>query len=248
MTAQQRQQLSCYLFDRIDSTNEILAQLIEQGTQPPMVAIATEQTAGRGQWGRKWQSLPGGLYLSMALRVEIAAQDAPHLTLFTAAGIAETLRRYHIPVGLKWPNDLILKGRKLGGIKSETRINQGLITSAVIGVGINWTNPVPEVGINLQSYLQEQPTASINSLEELAALTIGGILAGYERYIQKGIEIILDDYLKCLQSLGKKVMVNGSLGTVVGVSSQGELQVRLYSPGAMTQLSLPPGTITLGYD
>lgn len=248
ITPQQRQQLSFYLFDRIDSTNEILWKLIEQGKKRPLIAIATQQTAGRGQWGREWQSPPGGLYISIALTVQIPVVNAFHLTLFSAWGIADTLRRYNIPILLKWPNDLILEGRKLGGIKSETRIQQETITFAVIGVGINWTNPVPEVGINLQSYLKNQPNPWINSLEELAALTIGGIFSGYEYYTRKGIKTILDDYLKWLQSRRQRVMVNGSPAIVVGITTKGELQVRLYSTGATAEVCLPPGSISLGYD
>jgi len=66
------------------------------------------------------------------------------------------LREHGIPVGLKWPNDLMLCGRKLGGILTETKVQQGRITKAVVGVGINW-NPVPETGINLLSFQANQP-------------------------------------------------------------------------------------------
>nr|WP_239005428.1 biotin--[acetyl-CoA-carboxylase] ligase [Gloeothece citriformis] len=248
ITPEQREQLSFYLYDRIESTNDICWKLIEQGNQTPLIVIATEQTAGRGQWGRIWQSPPGGLYLSLGLSLEMSALNAPHLTLWSAWGICESLHHHHIPLFLKWPNDLILERRKLGGIKTETRIHQEIISSAVIGVGINWSNSVPQTGINLYSWIKDQRDPPIHSLEELAALTITGILIGYERYRQKGIKPILEDYLKRLQSQGKRVMVNGSPGIVVGVTPQGELQVQLYSSGARTMINLPPGSISLGYD
>lgn len=237
------EQLSLYLFETVSSTNQALWKLIDGGTTPPLAAIAAEQTAGRGQWGRQWQSQRGGLYLSVAIAPHLKASDISHLTIFTAWGIADSLRRYEIPVFLKWPNDLILQQRKLGGIKSETRIRQKIVTHAVIGVGINWTNPVPEVGINLQSYREK-----IASLEQLAAIAIGGIFSGYQYYLSKGIEILLPSYLEFLESIGRKVTVNGCPGVVVGVNSQGELRVRLHSPGATTEITLPSGTISLGYD
>jgi BirA family biotin operon repressor/biotin-[acetyl-CoA-carboxylase] ligase len=230
-----------YTFEQIPSTNQTLWELLEAGEIPPIAAIALEQTAGRGQWGRQWQSQRGGLYLSLAVTPQIPARDAPHLTLASAWGIATALRRQGIPSLLKWPNDLILEGRKLGGIKSETRIQQEKITQAVIGVGINWSNPVPEMGINLRSFPE------IDYLEKLAALTLEGLLSGYQRYLAEGIAPLLSSYLELLESLGRTVTVNGSTGVVVGVTSQGDLRVRLHSPGAMTEISLPSGTISLGY-
>jgi BirA family transcriptional regulator, biotin operon repressor / biotin---[acetyl-CoA-carboxylase] ligase len=237
------QQLSIHLYDAIPSTNQILWELMDRDIKPPIAAIATQQTAGRGQWGRHWESQAGGLYLSVAIDINISAGDASHLTLFSAWGIADALRSYKIPVSLKWPNDLILKKRKLGGIKSETRIQQEKIVQAVIGVGINWTNPVPEVGINLQSLASHE----IASLEQLAAIAISGIFTGYHYYLTKGIETLLPSYLDFL-NLGGKVTVNGCPGVVVGVSDRGELRVLLQSSGASTEIHLPSGTISLGYE
>ncbi len=248
--------LSVHIFDRIASTNQKLWEFIDRGHTLPIVAIASQQTAGRGQWGRSWQSLPGGLYLSVALATQIKAIDALHLTLSSAWGIANALRNNNIPIVLKWPNDLILQKRKLGGIKIEVRTREGEISQAVIGVGINWTNPVPDMAINLQSFFKQQPTkSSITSLEILAATTTAGILSGHQRYIAEGIETILASYLEILDSMGRSVVIDGCPGEVVGVTSQGELRVRLGSlqdprsgaPGAATEICLQPGQISLGY-
>lgn len=245
--AKQLANLPLHLFESIPSTNQKLWELIDAGATLPLVVIAAQQTAGRGQWGRQWHSKPGGLYLSVALAPSIMAQDASHLTLFSAWGIVTALGHCQIPVLIKWPNDLLLEGRKLGGIKSETRLHQGQIQQAVIGVGINWSNPVPEVGINLQSLLKHGHTSSLTSLEMLAATTVQGLFSGYQRYLAEGIEGILPSYLKLLHSQGLQVRVNGSPGVVVGVTAAGELRVKLYSLGATTEIRLPPGSISLGY-
>ena len=242
------QPLKIFCFDIIASTNQILWQLLDAGIEPPLVAIARQQTAGRGQWGRQWQSSPGGLYLSLAFKPQIPAAAAPHLTLCSAWGIANSLRQQKIPVQLKWPNDLTLQGRKLGGIKTETRVQQGKISQAVIGVGINWSNPVPAVGINLQSFWQNCPHPPISSLEMLAAITINGLLAGSRRYLLEGIDSLLPSYLELLENCGQNVIVNGCPGVVVGVTTLGELRVRFQASGAATELTLPPGTISLGYN
>ena len=234
--------LNLYLYDTIPSTNQKVWQLIEANQTLPTVAIACQQTAGRGQWGRKWQSLPGGLYLSVGIETEIESHNANHLTIATATAIALNLRNNNIPVLLKWPNDLILEGKKLGGIKIETRIQQKKIDRAVVGVGINWDNRVPEVGINLKSYSWQ-----ITSLEMLAAITVAGILTGYQNYLDRGIEHILPSYLEILDSIGRSVTLDDCRGKVIGVNSRGQLRVSLSSPGATTEILLQPGQISLGY-
>jgi BirA family biotin operon repressor/biotin-[acetyl-CoA-carboxylase] ligase len=246
-----KSQINLQIFEELPSTNQKLWELLEQGLNPPLNAkdlehtqgvIALQQSRGRGQWGRQWRSQKGGLYLSLALSPNIPVNCAAHLTLLSAWGITTALRQQNIPVLIKWPNDLILNGRKLGGILSETRIQQQQITLAVIGVGINWLNSVPEMGINLQSYPQ------ITSLEKLAALTLEGIISSYQQYLSQGIENIVPSYTQVLYSRGKQVTIDGCQGVIEGVTSQGELMVRLHSKGASAEVIFPPGTISLGYD
>lgn len=244
-------QFSIHLFETIPSTNQTLWSLIEQGASPGTVVVATQQTAGRGQWGRQWVSPIGGLYLSVALAPNLPAQQSYQLTLCSAWGIAMALRDRGIPVGIKWPNDLMLCGRKLGGILTETKVQQGQITKAVIGVGINWANPVPETGINLQSKTSNQ-SDSITSLEMLTAITLAGIASGNER-LQLGINALLPSYEKLLTSMGCVISVNGHSGIVVGVTSTGELRVRLCPEEVANSVPTPeiclkPGTIRLGYE
>ena len=156
-----------HLFERLQSTNQTLWQLIAQGAGPGTVAIAAEQDTGRGQWGRTWVSRPGGLYLSLALAPDLLAANGAQLTLAVAWGIAMAFRHWQIPVQLKWPNDLVLSGHKLGGILTETRVRQHKIVTAVIGVGINWANPVPAPGINLTTFLAHQSTDSSKLMRKL---------------------------------------------------------------------------------
>lgn len=242
---------SLHLFETLPSTNQTLWNLIDQGAGPGTVVIATQQTAGRGQWGRQWSSPPGGLYLSVAITPNLPAQQSYQLTLCSAWGIAMALRDRGIPVGLKWPNDLMLCERKLGGILTETKVQQGRITQAVVGVGINWANPVPETGINLQSF-QDQLSAPITSLEMLAAVTLQGIASGNQRCSQDGIDTLLPSYQKLLTSMGRLVSVNGRSGIIVGVTPTGELRVRLRpeevaNSVAAPEICLKPGSISLGY-
>lgn len=236
-----------FAFDSIPSTNTKLWELIDRGDKCPVGAIALQQTAGRGEWGHRWVSKTGGLYLSVGLDLDLEIDNYPHLVMATAWGITTVLRAYKLPVTIKWSNDLILDRRKLGGIKIEARSKKNKLVKAVVGVGINWRNSVPEPGINLESYYRDKNVKAIDSLEELTAIATYGILFGYEYYLAVGIENLLNKYLSILNSLGQLVNFNNTPGKVIGVTTEGKLRVELRSPGACTEISLSPGQISLGY-
>lgn len=130
------------------STNQVAWELAQAGAQPGTIVIALQQSAGRGQWGRQWLSPLGGLYLSRYFAPQLLPEDGAQLTLAAAWGLGQTLRDRGVPVALKWPNDLVVRGRKWGGLLTETRLVGGKIARAVTGLGLNWANPVPETGIN----------------------------------------------------------------------------------------------------
>ncbi len=189
-----------YAFDTLDSTNTHLWQLLKDGAQPGTAVLALQQQAGRGQWGRTWMSPTGGLYLSIAIAPHIPADESAQLTICSALGVAQILRSHNIPVDLKWPNDLLLQGKKLGGILTETSIRAGKIELAVIGMGLNWCNLVPDHGISLTDY-DPQHNLPIQSLEQLAAIALQGIEVGYEHWQRSGIETILPEYLGLLRAV-----------------------------------------------
>ncbi len=244
---------SLHFFESVSSTNQTLWNLLNQGAISGTVVIATVQSAGRGQWGREWISPAGGLYVSVAISVDqkIEATDSYQLTFATAWGIASQLRQHGIDVVIKWPNDLVLNGRKLGGILTETKVNKGQITQAVIGVGINWTNPVPETGINLESWQALQNFRPISCLEMLTSTVLLGIESGMECLWQEGVSILLSRYLDLLINMGDRVYVNNLSGTVVGVTPQGNLRVDLETHDTKElitpEIYIQPGTISLGY-
>ncbi len=241
------QGMSLHLFETLPSTNQTLWELLNQGATSGTIVMAAQQTAGRGQWGRQWQSTQGGLYLSVALAPNLPASNSAQLTMCSAWGLATALRSYDIPVFLKWPNDLLLLGRKLGGILTETRVHQGQITKAVVGIGLNWSNCVPETGITLQSFCKEKSKPGVTSLEMLAAIVIQGLKFGYQRWLDQGIEKLLSSYLELLDSQGRQVIVDGNPGIITGVTASGELQVCITCAEIAKEICLKPGTISLGY-
>jgi BirA family transcriptional regulator, biotin operon repressor / biotin---[acetyl-CoA-carboxylase] ligase len=241
--------LDLHIYETLASTNDKLAELIATaGALPGTVVIANRQTAGRGQRGRYWDSAAGGLYLSLAIAPDLPAQNVHQLTIGIAWGIACKLRQQGLPVQLKWPNDLILSGRKLGGILTETKVYQGNIQHAIVGVGINYANPVEGIAINLAPSNNYQPNYGNFPIEMLAQSTIEGIINGYQHCNPAKIDKLLSDYLELLNARGRTVMVNGKLGNVLGISPQGELHIGFTTATEMTETYLAPGTFTLGYE
>ncbi len=226
--------------DCVDSTN----RLAWEAPTLPTAIIAQQQTAGRGQWGRTWQSPPGGLYLSLA----IPPPDLPPLMVTLVAGwaIATTLRDRHIPVSLKWPNDLLLEGRKLGGIKTEQRSGSDRL---VIGIGINWSNPVPPEGINLRSAqaYPSHPNHGLTTLEDLTIRVILSIQQGLIQWPAPQIPQFLAQYWELLESRHRSVTVAGAIGEIIGITPTGALRVRLRGQGTQTELICPPGAVNVGY-
>lgn len=158
------------------STQDVLHDLAASGAPAGTAVVAEVQTLGRGRRGRGWESPRGGLWLSVLLR----PGDAPAievLSLRVALAVAAALERM-VPgmvVHLKWPNDLILSGRKLGGILCEARWQGTMPGWVAVGVGINVTNQIPaELASRAVGLASVAPTLSA---EQLIAPLVAAIVA-----------------------------------------------------------------------
>ena len=239
----------CYV-DQLDSTNTEIWRRLDRdaGTKPGATTIAGQQTAGRGQWSRQWQSDHGGLYLSTLLAPHLPTAESAQLTFASAWGIATSLRDRGIPVELKWPNDLLLNGRKLGGILTDIRTRAETITHAVVGVGVNWQNSTPETGIRLAEFWCENPGRSPLSLELLAAIVLSGIARGFYFWQTHGIEAGTAAYEELLFHRGRTIVIDGRSVAVLGVTIDGKLRVCSTQNDIECEMTFAPGSIQLGYD
>lgn len=130
---------TAHAFRTVQSTNDVAAAQAEHGAIEGTIIVADQQTKGRGRLGRTWYSPPGtGIYLSIVLRPTFAPENAPGLSLMTALALAETLETF-CPGSLqiKWPNDVLLGGRKVAGILTELSAEKDKINHVVVGIGIN---------------------------------------------------------------------------------------------------------------
>jgi len=125
--------------DEAHSTNQVAKDLALRGAPEGSIVLAERQTEGRGRRGRVWFSPPeGGIYLTVLLRPRIPPGDAPRITLLTGVALAECLlESTNLSVTIKWPNDILLKGRKLAGILTELSAEMDAVNYVLVGVGIN---------------------------------------------------------------------------------------------------------------
>jgi len=142
----------------VTSTNDVARELASGGAGEGTTVLALEQSHGRGRLGRTWRSPRGGLYLSIVLRPAFPMERWPLIGLACSLGAAAAGERHAgVPVRLKWPNDLLLDGRKLGGILVETTGD-----AAVCGIGLNVTYPLERTVApgSVQSAVSAIPTRS----------------------------------------------------------------------------------------
>ncbi|MEM9816108.1 MAG: biotin--[acetyl-CoA-carboxylase] ligase [Cyanobacteria bacterium P01_D01_bin.6] len=250
-----RPDFQIHLYERLPSTNQTAWQLIDQGHGAGTVVIAGEQTAGKGQWGRTWTSPPGGLYLSLVLEPEMPLNQSHVLTLTSAWGIATSLNNLGISIQIKWPNDLVSQGGKVGGILTESRLVNTALTDTspqlqqvVIGVGLNWDNLLLKNAIAMRQCLPNEGTLRVQTLADLAAIVLRGIVQGFYYWQQQGNDVFVKAYTQKLTHVGKKVSLDGHIGVVEGVSLQGDLIVSLQQNHSKVVRSLKPGEISLGYN
>ncbi|MGE5613949.1 MAG: biotin--[acetyl-CoA-carboxylase] ligase [Bacillota bacterium] len=127
--------------EKVDSTNEFLKKLAAKGCPDGLTIIAGQQTEGKGRMGRKWLSPPNtGIYISFILRPPMAPAEAQILALASAVAMAEAVcQATGIRAGIKWPNDLVIDGKKVCGILMEMNSESDRINYVVTGIGINYS-------------------------------------------------------------------------------------------------------------
>lgn len=132
-----------HYFPEIDSTNLYAYKRAQQGGVEGETVIAEAQTRGKGRMGRSWLSPPYlNLYLSVLLRPKLPPIHAPQITLMSAVALAETLQSFlSFPPEIKWPNDIIVRGKKLAGILTESSCERDRMLFVILGIGVNLNFP-----------------------------------------------------------------------------------------------------------
>lgn len=232
------------------STNSVACGLAEKGQREGAVIIADSQTQGRGRLGRRWISPAGkNLYLSAIIRPALAPADAAVLTLMAAVACVSAIgKASSVPVSIKWPNDLMVSDRKIGGILAEMKTEADSIAYAVIGIGVNINLAAPDFPDDLRTTATSAriETGSLQSRTLHALEIIKALDAWYKVLIRTGKKPIVDSCRSLCSTLGRRVTVAseqaGLTGTAEGIGSDGALVLRL-ADGTVTKISAGDVTI-----
>ena len=220
-------------FDSIDSTNTKAQELAEKGYPSGTLVVADKQIAGKGRRGRNWESPSGcGIFMTLMLKPDINPNNASMLTLVSALAVAKALADITgKDAKIKWPNDIVIDGRKVCGILTEMSAQFDYINNIVIGIGINVNN----------SSFSEEISATASSLRLLSggkkyrrAEIIEKIMEYFEKYYSifletEDLSALVNEYDAMLVNMKKQVKVLDPKepfeGKAMGITKTGELIV-----------------------
>lgn len=221
-----------YYFDSIDSTNTKAKELAEEGHPSGTLVVADRQTAGKGRRGRSWESPTGiGIFMTLMLKPEINPNNASMLTLVAAMATTRAIRRVTgVPAMIKWPNDIVMNGKKVCGILTEMSAQFDYINHIVIGIGINVHNEdFPEEIAKTASslYLESGQHIHRASLIEAFLEEFEDVYAEYLK--TEDMEGLMKEYDSMLVNRGRQVRVLDPKepfeGKAMGITKKGELIV-----------------------
>jgi BirA family biotin operon repressor/biotin-[acetyl-CoA-carboxylase] ligase len=215
-----------------ESTNRRARELAAAGAAEGTLVVAETQSAGRGRLGRSWLSPAGGIWFSLILRPQLPPYKAQLITLLAAVAAAEATGTVAgFTPGIKWPNDLLINGRKLAGILTEVSAEMEQVNYLVLGLGFNANMPISafgELGESATSVLAETaaPVSRVAWVQEFLHIFETGYLDAKRR----GFDDVLNRWRRYSITLGQNVQVNlGSrrvMGLAVDIDEQGALLVR----------------------
>ena len=223
---------SIYFYEETDTTNNRARELALEGAPEGTLVVAEKQTAGRGRRGKVWESPLGtGIWMSLVLRPQIAPAEASVLTLLCGLATAEAIEaETGLSAGIKWPNDILINGKKAVGILTEMDCEMSEVHFVIPGIGINVNTASfpPEIAeIATSLYLECGKTVSRRLLVHKV---LERLEEHYETFLRTGsFAAMLEDYRKHCITLGKEVHVLGRepfFAEALDITPEGELLVR----------------------
>ena len=221
-----------YHFFKTDSTNRVAFELGHAGEPEGAIVLAEEQSAGRGRAGRTWHSeRAAGIYVTLLLRPKLAPVQAPLLTMMAGLSAHAAVEAVTgLPADLKWPNDLMIRGKKAGGILTEMHAEPGMVRFVVVGIGLNVNQErFPGELAGLATSLRQE-TGKTQSRMELLVRLLREFESDYNRFLREGIAGVIQRFaVVSSYAHGKKVRVTSGtesyVGTTAGLGPEGLLQV-----------------------
>ena len=222
-----------YVFKEVASTNTVAKFLSMHNVANGTVVISEKQTQAKGRSGKSWESPLGGVWLSIILKPNVDQSKFPMITLATGVAVAKTLEKIGVEEPeIKWPNDIMINGKKICGILTEAIAKFNTVENVIIGVGI-------DANLDVSQFPEELQAGTTTLKEELKRegnenLLIKIFLEEFEKiselFNHEGYEVILKEWRKRSYSIGKIVEVREPFNTyydgyVVGINKEGALIV-----------------------
>lgn len=215
-------------FESINSTNTYLFSLAKQDAEEGTVLIANSQTAGRGRYGRRWFSPKGNIFLSLLVRPECPAEKGGFITLLSGVACARGIEKFGISLTLKWPNDLLIASKKVGGILCESSVENGVISFVVAGIGINIHLPKKR-----NELIENATSLAENGFKGRRVELIQRILEEfdvlYEKFLKGDTDFIIEEYKKRTIPHGEILTVKTGeriiKGKFLGIEKDGSLLI-----------------------
>lgn len=225
---------SVYFFESVTSTQKVAKEYAMNGAKHGTLIVADEQTEGRGRMVRKWYSPKGtGIWASFILRPDIQIQHAPQLTLLSAVAVVQAIKKVtHITPEIKWPNDILISGRKVCGILTELQAEEDRIQSVILGIGINVNQDKNDFSAEIikkatSLKIELGKTVNRSSLIQSLCYYIEQLL---HLYISEGFTPIKSLWETYAVSIGKRISartVKGTFnGVALGINNEGVLLLK----------------------
>lgn len=219
-----------YYFDTLSSTMDIATQLGIKGALEGTLVLAESQTKGRGRLGRAWFSPKyKGIYLSVILRPKMPLSQATIFTLLSAVSICEAVKESAgLDVNIKWPNDILLNNKKLGGILTELNAETDKINFVVVGIGLNVNSEKKDL-ISGATSLKSAKRANIDRVTLLQEI-LRKIENNYFLLQHKAPDVIINKWREYNITLGRRVKVYSQKehyeGEAIDIDKDGALLLR----------------------
>jgi BirA family biotin operon repressor/biotin-[acetyl-CoA-carboxylase] ligase len=209
-------------FESVPSTIDVASAVSREGAIEGTVVVAESQTGGRGRLGRKWSSPPGvGIWTSIVLRPSVPPRDAPKLTLLVAVSVAKVLKeQYGLDAGIKWPNDVVVRNRKICGALTELVAEQDAVKYIIASFGLNVNqtrSKFPAEVRSIATSMRAETGTKFNRPEVFRNL-LRELDEQYQYLKKHGDSHILDQWRERSCTLGKHVKVQLREGLVEGTA------------------------------
>jgi BirA family transcriptional regulator, biotin operon repressor / biotin---[acetyl-CoA-carboxylase] ligase len=223
---------SVYYLPTVKSTQAQAHQVAAEGAEDGALVIADQQVGGKGRLGRVWHSPSGtGIWMSLLLRPKLELQQCPQLTLVAAVAVVEAIRNYTgLPVTIKWPNDILLHGKKLCGILTELNAEANVVNYIIIGIGINVNTPsFPDELRSVATSLRIAGAQEFSRVQ-LVQRILECFESLYVSYLEEGFAAIKERWESYAISIGQRIIARQIHGTVeglaLGIDQDGSLLIK----------------------